>query len=498
MKYYNFFKNRLLSFLLILFVILSAVQIIYATLIYRGLVIDGVMFFVKILDSMSENGYGFVLCPHRARAFILAINQMPVNIAYWLGITSKTALAAIFSLPLFLFPFLVTLYNFALAKRTKRYDIVLLALILYNSLILPAIMYSVVEVFLASTLIIVLLHYYLADIDYTKKDILIIILLTLLLYDSTELSILIYTIMILFPFKAKTTKAKIVKWYINISMFLSSCFIIYMTYVVIGINHIDIEDESVSFFRELFENRSNLLHLFQEPYLTEITTAIIVISLLFYRKRLNHQPLVIISLIYIGVLWLILKNANIYLYNFEWVSYRVFIFIILPILVFFLFLSEELKKFLHKNVLYNLFTVVLLCGITNICIDMAYSNKVHQFEIKYNNMISASDKKILNPETDLYDIYYAWDNIFFSVLSPTSYQLIFSKEYKQKRLVLPCLNDKNANYFRILDFDFSNNLLYVFYSNIRIKNKFWDLTEIGKEFEENENYKVTYKRVFDD
>ena len=198
MKYSNLFKFQPIKTMLFIFIVLSICHIIYATLVYRGLIVDGILYFPEMLNKFSEQGYGFAPVIHRTRIFINIINQIPVNIAYWLGIKSKLVLAAIFSLPLFLFPFLATMYNFILAKRTKRYDIVLISLILYNLLILPAIMYSVVEVYLGSSLLIILIHYFLADIKYTKKDILIIVFLSFIIYSSTELSVFVCILLIFF------------------------------------------------------------------------------------------------------------------------------------------------------------------------------------------------------------------------------------------------------------------------------------------------------------
>lgn len=157
MKYYNFFKNKEIFYLTVLFVILSIIHIVWATLASRGLFIDGSLWFPEILNSLSENGYGFWFVDDRTRWISNFINQLPINIAYSFGITNKQFLLAMFTLPLFLFPFLANMLNIFLAKRTKRYDIVLFSLFLYSFGILPAIMYSVVEVYTGASLLFIII-----------------------------------------------------------------------------------------------------------------------------------------------------------------------------------------------------------------------------------------------------------------------------------------------------------------------------------------------------
>ncbi len=154
MKYSNFFKQKKILILSVILLILSAVFIIYASIIGRGLFLDGMFWCIQILDSLADNNYELYILPERTRDFVNILNQFPVHLAYFFGIDKKELLIMFYSLPLFLFPFLVTLYNFILVKRTKRYDIALFSLIFYSLLVLPAIMYACVESFLAGACLI--------------------------------------------------------------------------------------------------------------------------------------------------------------------------------------------------------------------------------------------------------------------------------------------------------------------------------------------------------
>ena len=497
MKYRNFFTDKSIFVLMLIFIILSIVHIIYATLTYRGLVIDGAMYFPEILNKLSAQDYGFYIVYNRTRIFINIINQLPVNIAYWLGVQSKTILAAIFSLPLFLFPFLVTLYNIFLAKKTKRYDIALLGLILYNCLILPSIMYSVVEAFLAGPLLIVFLHYYLSDINYNKKDIFIIFLISIIIFEGSELTVFLLPFIIISKFyinqNQKSLKEKIIKFYIESTVILSSFYILFINLFVFS----DIQSESITFFKEITQDRPNLfICLIKEPYLIEIITLVIFSILIFNRKKFNKKVIFVFSVFYSGILLYMFNNAMTYFYKFHYVSYRVFLFLIFPIIILILFIQELTKKYLHKNIIYNLIVITLICGITNTIIQLIYSNKVQDLQKRYIKTVYSIPKAILTPETDLKNIFFGEDNIYFSVLVPETYQLVFSKEYKQKKLITPTKTELAHRFFKTLDFNFKENLVYMFFTQINIKNKFWDLTQVGEIFDKKKNISDNYQKEY--
>ncbi len=184
----------------------------------------------------------------------------------------------------------------------------------------------------------------------------------------------------------------------------------------------------------------------------------------------------------------------IYFYSFHYVSYRVFIFLIIPVLAALLFYSEITKKFFHKNVLYNLLLITLICGISNTVIQLIYSQKVHELQIRYIQTVASSEKTILIPEIDLANIYFAPDNIYFCQLYPSMYQVLFSKEYKQTKLVVPCTRTIPEDEPSTLKFDLENNVFCVFFTLLNIKNKFWDLTEMGELFVKNKDLVVRYNK----
>ena len=288
MKYFDFFKNKEIKILTIIFIILSFIHIIYASVVGRGLFIDGMWWVPHILDSLDENGYGFYLFDGRSRVFVKFISQLPMNIAYYLPFIGKNkdALIFFFSLPLFLFPFLITMFNLLLAKRSKRYDLVFAALFLYAFSILPSIMYAVVEAFIATSFLLLLWHYFVADIDYNWKDICAIVFLCIFSFSSTELVIPFGILIFLLSLKKikipLRDKNSVVRLFISITQLCASFVTFYMYMFV----YEGIKGETLHFFNEL-----NLYHpngidkmFYLEPFLVETVTLVVLIACFFLKS----------------------------------------------------------------------------------------------------------------------------------------------------------------------------------------------------------------------
>ncbi len=486
MKYYNFFKNKEIFYLTLLFIILSIVHIIYAAIADRGLFIDGSLWFPKILNQLSDKGYGFYLVDDRTRWVTNFINQLPVNIIYNIGLTNKQILLFMFSMPLFLFPFLANLANIFLAKRTRRYDIVLCSLFLYSFGILPAIMYSVVEVYLGSSLLLLLFHYFVADIDYNWKDLFVIFILCLFSFGLTELVIFqgIFIFFLAFHIipRYKNKKNKIVKAFIAISQLFASIFVFMINYFVLP----GIQEETIMFFSETYNQERNIFKTFwNEPYLIEVVTLILFITVFIFlqKKKITRNIKLLIISIYIAIFTIIIYFRQIFLYDHDFISYRVVIFLIFPLLIFSLFLQESLKKYFHKNVLYNLFIIILICGITNTCIQLFYSYKTNDLKERFLYLVEKSSGNFIRPEEKLLkNLYLAKDNIFFVVLSPTSDYLSLCPEKKIDKIVLPFSRKTIIPIFRKFKIDPIKDKLFLHFIKVDLSNEFWDMTIIEQQY----------------
>lgn len=487
MKYLNFLKNKEIKILTIIFIILSVIHIIYATVADRGLFLDGMFWFPSILDSLSNNGYGFSLVDDRTRWFTNFLNQLPINIGYSFGLKDKNILLYLFSLPLFLFPFLANIANIFLAKRSKRYDIVLFSLFLYSFGILPAIMYSVVEVYLGSSLLLLLFHYFVADINYTRRDIIIISLLCILSFGLSEVVVFSGLLLFFLSFhiipRIKHKKEKIVKSAIAITQIWAAGIVTFLNFIVLP----GIQRETTDFFSELMNIERNIfVEFWKEPYLLEVITIIMVAYFLFKKQKMKRTTIIFISSIYLLLVSLMLFYREIYIYNYHFISYRVVIFILFPVLMFVLFLQEVYKKFFHKNILYNLLIITLILGMSNTFIQFFYSFKVFDLKERYLNILEQSKEQFIIPEKNLLGkVYFAKDNIFFTPLSPTADFLALWDEKKIKMFVLPFSSDVVIPAFKEIEIDTKKDFLIFASNSVDLINEFWDMSIIEEQYIKN-------------
>lgn len=479
MRYYNFFKDKAIFLLFSIFIVLSIIHIIFAASINRGLFGDGFVYVPEILDKLSIQGYGFQLIEDRTRIFINFINQLPINIGYWCGIESKKILLFLFSLPLFLFPFLVNLYNIHLAKRTKRYDIVLYSLIVYGILILPCIMYAVVESYLAISFLLLLIHYLVANIDYKIKDIIIISILLILSFNSTEIVIftgpILFFISLFYTKENIQLKQKIIKLYIGFISICASAYVAYMNYFVLY----NIKNETTSFFSEI----CSFITIFQEPYIVEIITYLLILITLFIRKKLIKIQIILLSFLYIGILVFIFINNNPYFVYINYTKYRVFIYFLFPILVGILSFQEFYKKFINKRLLNNLFILILIASISNTIIQLYYSFATLQQVNNFKKCIENTNEVFIIPDTILDSVYFApKNNIFFNTVCPTADYITLIEN--NDKIVLPFQNlNLSTPVYKKFDIDNNKKQLIFSFLTLSIKNKFWDFSNLATKYD---------------
>lgn len=146
-----YIKSKFIKVLVILFFIISAFHILYASVIQRGFAMDGSLLFGPILNKLGSQDHSVYFTSFmRARAFISYLQQIPLNLVHFITNTnSKSVLSFLYSLPFFLYPLLVTVWNYFLSRRTKRTDIFIIQLGIYCIFILPCEIWANIEAMLA-------------------------------------------------------------------------------------------------------------------------------------------------------------------------------------------------------------------------------------------------------------------------------------------------------------------------------------------------------------
>ena len=95
-------KNNLAVLLTVSFLIVSTVNILYASVVQRGLSFDGSLAFAQLLENFGNNdGKMHFFAFLRARVFISYLQQLLLNVACLLfDIKSKTIMGFLFTLSL--------------------------------------------------------------------------------------------------------------------------------------------------------------------------------------------------------------------------------------------------------------------------------------------------------------------------------------------------------------------------------------------------------------
>ena len=481
-------KNNLAVLLTVSFLIISTVNILYASVVQRGLSFDGSLAFAQLLENFGNNdGKMHFFAFLRARVFISYLQQLLLNVACLIfDIKSKTIMGFLFTLPLFLYPLSVTVWNWFLVKRTNRYDIFLISLGIYCLFVLPSQIWADVEAMLAIPLFLTLFHYLCADIKYKKLDIVLIIFLTVVAFCSSEAIIycgpLLFLSSLFYAKKSTDKTAKITKRIIGLCGLLMpvSYFFYYIDDLSILVN------EGTRFFGEINFYMDSLFY--QCPYLIMICAMVVILYASLKKKPFNtveKSTLFFLSAVTIYLTF----TKNYFSIYMPCEGCRVLLFIVLPIVM--IFVTAKDFKACNTEIspakFQNLIITLLLVGIVNTCVQINNST------IYRNCLNSILNQVKSHPETivDFYDEdnpdIERFETIFITDFYPLVYistvqdyeidQLLYGISSKSR-------NPQNAK--KLYGLWIEENQLF---TNYRIcfskKNKFWNLKKIYNEAEKN-------------
>lgn len=488
------FNDKLIIIVAVVFIIASLIDIIYASLVQRGLMFDGCIWFPELLSrgEIKHSFYFNLMWNWRARGFIKLINELPINIAILVfHIKSKFLLSVIFSFPLFLNTFLCLIAQYLLTLRSNRIDILLSALCLQAALIIPISMYSIVEINLAAAIMLLLFHYLVADIEPKKYDYVFIFLLTVISYYITEVfvycGIIMFFISLYYVKKADTKKKKFIKLFIGLNCFLISIFQFYcLSWLLNDYNSSE----------RVLEEYIRIFNYFKTYYFKVDIFLFFLIIFVFFKK--SRFKVILFSSILIAAFVFFAYVV----YNSEFISacffqkrYIPYIFLPFVIIINTLYdvFSKHFKSERINNIFYNLFMILFIIGILNISFSLlnsyVFSKSVKEFKV-----ITSKPEfkgKLISPSVDLKDFYNRDVARFLFNCNTYMYdKLIFTDEYKFDTFLTPF---EEADTICPQKFYFDAEFLYLPFSELSIKNSYWDLTEIKNIVDKNKTYKEKYK-----
>ena len=290
----EFLKNKKYKILMWIFIIISIIHVIYATITMRGMYEDGAYYMLDQLNSYSKGIFKITSDPSHPRFFIMALLELPSIFAFWvLQVHNKFALMMIFSCSMFILPLLALWWNYYLSKRTQRLDIFYWSLFSYSVNITFSI-FSVVESILGSMLNFVLWNYLAGKINYNKKDITLITLLILVMFGTYEyiifLGIIFFVGALIYAKREENIKNKAVKYYIGIGSLGAAVFnLIYA---------LNVPGENNEIQRFLMEGLNVIPHITELNFSISIITLILLLIFVFRKKPAGKKIILLITLIF--------------------------------------------------------------------------------------------------------------------------------------------------------------------------------------------------------
>jgi len=493
-------NNKTLKITGIVFIVISLIFVIYASVTLRGMYLDGSFFMLSMLKNFDANDYWGVLDFTRTRFFIMFLLEAPVSIANLVfRIDNKNALMMIYSCSQFLLPLMALLWSYKLAERTRRMDIFFWNLFTYCCLSLTFSIFSVSEHILGAALQFILWNYLAAKIDYNKKDIFLIIFLTVVMFGTFEYEIFLgqvfFIASVIYANREKSGKNRRVKYLIGFGSLFAAVFDAVFMIRTAVLNPSD----GRYFIKELYDYIPML------PKMCSLISiaAIIFLIIAFFKKKPLSKTFIgcfvfIASAIFIKMLFYLDVSLNP-----MWESHlRSIPFWFLPLLFFGMFIFDLLKRKRHIIKIQNYIVIVLICGIFQTiwqCVHTYYWD----VNVKYMKKQLAKTSDLLYPASKHKEIssfhndalrrYIWWGN--YAVMS-----ILLSDTYKVKTLAV---NYDDRDYEqgnrtfrdRLFTIPEAGMMSIPYGVFIPIKNKYWDLTECAEaldKYNKENNIKVQY------
>lgn len=490
-------NNKQLKLLFIVFILISIVHIIYATITMRGMYCDGAFYMIDQLNSFSSNSYKLSLDMEHPRFMMSFLMQFPAIIAHsLLHIKNKFVLMGIYSFIQFSLPVIFLSLNFILTKRTKRIDVLFWNVFTYGAIICPFMIFSVVESIIGFSLHFILWNYLCSKIDYKKTDIIFILFLLTMMFGTYEyvafLGIIFFFAHFHYVMQEKDFKNQCVKTLIGVGSLVASIYnIIFM---------LKTNGEKGEIIRFLGEAADYFHHLFELNTLFSIITIITLMLIAIRKEQISKTLLSLVVIIY--------TIASIYLLNTPLTSIypmweghlRTIPCWFLPLLFAILLIKDMVSDRINENRYINFLCIALICCIFQTgwqMVNTYYWNK----NIEYMQNELQNYKELLYIPSEHEEISgfhnkelrrYIWHGIF-----PAT-SILFSKEYKQKTLLLSYdkPQDPGNGTFRNRLYVISDKKMAIpFGTAIDIKNDYWDLTECAKELDKyNKENKIKTDR----
>ena len=481
-------KNKIFKFLFWIFILISIIHIAYAIYTNRGMYMDASYYILTQLCNLAQNKYTIIIDSYHTRFFIMGLLQIPVMLAYLIGIKSKFFLMGLYSFAQVGFPFLFLLCNYFLTKRTQRTDVLAGNIFCYGAVLCLFMIFGVVETLIGTTLNFILWNYLSAKMNYKKNDIFFIVLLLIIMFGTYESTIytgiLFFIAHFLYVAREENKFNRTIKRVIGYGSLLAAIFdIVYMFMV---------PDEDGEIYRFIDEAVNFIPYSLNLNVLMSIIAVIFIILFLFKKKNIGIWSLLLILSAFAGAFTYLLlipeKSIDPMLESHcRTISCYVPFFILVG-----LFIKDLINKEPNTSRINNIICIALVC-----CIFQTFWQIVETYywdiNIQYMKNELKQEKGLLYFPAEHEEIssFYNKDlrrHIWHSTYSALS--VLFSEDYELKTLLMVYPEEvEPGNHIESeLLYVYNNGeedfLVVPYGSHLPLKTKFWDVTKCAEALRE--------------
>ena len=460
----------------------------------EGTFFDIPAMFFGLISPVYDNPNSFlVFHDARSRFFNNLLVAIPFNFIFmFVKNTGLLNLIKIYSVSYFIVPFILLLGNYLAARRTKRYDIAVIALAFYFLISIPNAVWSVRELHITILGYFIILSYFLSKEKLGLKDLIPVVLLVIYLFESFETVMIFGVILFIFANLYDKKSDNNNPWFkvlIGCGGLLAA---IYTPFRMLFIKFTTGGLEFSSGLQEWIENSEvTFRFLFNGNLLIPLLAFPLLVFLFFYKKDINFKFFCCLVPYFILLLFILYAKTH-FIPDFyiELVNYSFALWLLFPIILSVLILDylnidiNNINQYFYSNLL----VITCVFGILNLIWQINSSFYFQKSNDYLKNLIKTSQESIITiPKEDIEKYNFLRTNTCFGQIQRS---IILNEDAKNTKIIFPadyyndyskfCFADSESNFY-----DADNNIIYLQSSSFGLKSKYWDLTNVAEEFEKS-------------
>lgn len=405
----------------------------------------------------------------------------------------------IFSISFFVAHLILLYANYLAAKRTKRYDICVVAFTFYSMFCTVGFLWNIREFYVSFLFNFILLQYYLSNEKPKKSDIVIVSVLSLLMFEMSEFNFLISVLFFIFTFlyikKNKNSLDEPNRFFLK--KLITGLSLIPAIYILLKVVYI------VKFLRQTAasEWKENFIALFSYSLtssiaLSAIFAAFSLFVILFIKKDFTYKTIPAISASLLVFFFIFAHRVNIFEVTWDselclyWIAVIAFFCIVLYFFIaeYFNFKAENFNPYFYGN----LIIISCIFGILNISWQIHSCFEYGKLQQELKSIMNNSKEVIIEIPDKYYEEGYKYSYLFNNLpcYGTLPLSILLNDKYEVNRLLWP--SQKRVNDYCALGKtdNFYINPRYIKIQGIvlSVKNKYWDLTPIAEAYKENGLY----------